>query len=142
MNPHQRNKIDINSLSDEEKKVFRLYGKLPQQFPTPNKLPNKLLDRKYFDSGDYALLKAGKGQDSNAVGTEHPVPGNMPHILPGIVNSAQVGSGNLLGQSAGTALSSGTSLNQETRPGGVDMSRVEEKPTSSLPAAEGISAGK
>lgn len=78
MNPHQRNKIDISSLSPEEQRLFRLYGKLPNR---NDLLQNKLKERKYFDSGDYALSKAGKASDAGVtqVGREHPVPGNIPH---------------------------------------------------------------
>jgi len=38
-------------------------------------------ERKYFDSGDYALSKAGKASDVGVtqVGREHPVPENIPH---------------------------------------------------------------
>jgi len=38
-------------------------------------------ERKYFDSGDYALSKAGRGDgvDLGAVGTEHPAPERIPH---------------------------------------------------------------
>lgn len=79
MNPHQKNKIDINSLSEEEQKVFRMYGKLPNK---KDLLQNKLKERKYFDSGDYALSKAGKGSDVGVtqMGTQHPVPENIPHL--------------------------------------------------------------
>lgn len=40
-----------------------------------------LKERKFFDSGDYALYKAGKGT-SNAVGSEHPSPDMIPHSNP------------------------------------------------------------
>ncbi|KAF2100827.1 hypothetical protein NA57DRAFT_8601, partial [Rhizodiscina lignyota] len=78
MNPHQRNKIDINSLSPEEQRLFRLYGKLPNK---TDLLQNKLKERKYFDSGDYALSKAGKASDVGvtSIGREHPSPENIPH---------------------------------------------------------------
>ncbi|KAI5296905.1 hypothetical protein KEM56_005254, partial [Ascosphaera pollenicola] len=38
-------------------------------------------ERKYFDSGDYALSKAGKASDVGVttVGSRHPVPENIPH---------------------------------------------------------------
>jgi len=29
LNPHQKNKVDIASLSPDEQRLFRLYGKLP-----------------------------------------------------------------------------------------------------------------
>ncbi|KAG6002051.1 hypothetical protein E4U21_003483 [Claviceps maximensis] len=79
MNPHQKNKIDVESLSPEEQRLFRLYGKLPSR---SDHFAKHLKDRKYFDSGDYAMSKAGKGDgvDAGAVGSEHPLPENIPHL--------------------------------------------------------------
>lgn len=78
MNPHQQNKVDISSLSPDEQRLFRLYGKLPNK---KDLLQNKLKERKYFDSGDYALSKAGKASDIGVtqIGREHPNPENIPH---------------------------------------------------------------
>ncbi|KAF2840541.1 Endosulfine-domain-containing protein [Patellaria atrata CBS 101060] len=78
MNPHQQNKVDISKLSPDEQRLFRLYGKLPNK---KDLLQNKLKERKYFDSGDYALSKAGKASDIGVtqIGREHPVPENIPH---------------------------------------------------------------
>lgn len=41
-------------------------------------------ERKYFDSGDYALSKAGKASDTGVttIGTEHPNAENIPHASP------------------------------------------------------------
>ncbi|KAI0164484.1 camp-regulated phosphoprotein/endosulfine conserved region-domain-containing protein [Hypoxylon sp. FL1284] len=58
MNPHQKNKVDVKSLSPEEQRLFRLYGKLPSR---SDHFAKHLKERKYFDSGDYAMSKAGKG---------------------------------------------------------------------------------
>lgn len=72
LNPHQKNKVDISSLTEEEQKLFRLYGKLPNKKDLFSK---KLQERKYFDSGDYAMSKAGKGDSSSlggGLGREHP----------------------------------------------------------------------
>ncbi|KAJ6783960.1 hypothetical protein PWT90_05659 [Aphanocladium album] len=79
MNPLQKNKIDIKSLSPEEQRLFRLYGKLPSR---SDHFAKHLKERKYFDSGDYAMSKAGKGDgvDAGAVGSQHPVPENIPHL--------------------------------------------------------------
>lgn len=68
------------SLSPEEQRLFRLYGKLPSGKDRFTK--NKLTERKYFDSGDYALNKAGKGDgmDTGQVGSEHPDPENIRHV--------------------------------------------------------------
>jgi len=81
MNPHQKNKIDVNSLSADEQRLFRLYGKLPNK---KDLLQNKLKERKYFDSGDYALSKAGKASDTGmtSIGTEHPKADDIPHMSP------------------------------------------------------------
>ncbi|KAH7926461.1 Endosulfine-domain-containing protein [Leucogyrophana mollusca] len=75
MLPAKRNKIDISKLSEEEQKLFRLYGKLPTH---KNILTKMQKDRKYFDSGDYALSKAGVAPQ-NTVGTAIPNPENIPH---------------------------------------------------------------
>jgi hypothetical protein len=79
MNPHQAKKVDIKSLSPEEQRLFRLYGKLPSK---SDHFAKHLKERKYFDSGDYAMSKAGKGDsvDTGSVGSQHPVPENIPHL--------------------------------------------------------------
>ncbi|KAK0624532.1 camp-regulated phosphoprotein/endosulfine conserved region-domain-containing protein [Bombardia bombarda] len=70
--------IDVSSLSPEELRLYRLYGRVPSQ---THHFSRHLKERKYFDSGDYALSKAGKGNsvDVGAVGSLHPVPQNIPH---------------------------------------------------------------
>ncbi|RSL89405.1 hypothetical protein CEP52_014906 [Fusarium oligoseptatum] len=85
MNPHQKNKIDVKSLSPEEQRLFRLYGKLPSR---SDHFAKHLKDRKYFDSGDYAMSKAGKGDgvDAGAVGSQH------PHAHHGSIPGIQAGS--------------------------------------------------
>ncbi|KAF9375845.1 hypothetical protein CPB97_011196 [Podila verticillata] len=64
------------TLTEQEQKLQRMYGKLPQ----PKNLLGKLRspDRKYFDSGDYALSKAGK--INIPVGLKHPSPEAIPHM--------------------------------------------------------------
>ncbi|KAF8954289.1 hypothetical protein BGZ46_002970 [Entomortierella lignicola] len=66
------------TLTEQEQKLQRLYG---NRLPTAKGLlGQKLKERKYFDSGDYALSKAGK---TNApVGSQHPQPENIPHSTP------------------------------------------------------------
>ncbi|KAG0054985.1 hypothetical protein BGZ83_009859 [Gryganskiella cystojenkinii] len=72
------------TMSEQEEKLQRMYG---NRLPT-NKalLGNKLKERKYFDSGDYALQKAGK--TSTPVGSQHPQPENIPHSNPVAPNAA------------------------------------------------------
>ncbi|KAF1955593.1 Endosulfine-domain-containing protein [Byssothecium circinans] len=117
MNPHQANKVDISKMSPEEAKLFRLYGKLPNK---KDLLQNKLKERKYFDSGDYALSKAGKASDIGvtSIGREHPVPEKIPHIAPPTQNGQQQ-NGHDKGLSGSpvkehTFLHRETSLNRET----------------------------
>ncbi|RKO95657.1 hypothetical protein CXG81DRAFT_10095, partial [Caulochytrium protostelioides] len=65
-------------LSEADRAFFQKYGRLP-----PAKKANHHLlkaDRKYFDSGDYALSQAGKG--SEPVGSQHPSPERIPHSVP------------------------------------------------------------
>ncbi|KIY46587.1 hypothetical protein FISHEDRAFT_66418 [Fistulina hepatica ATCC 64428] len=78
MLPRQRNKIDMSKLSDQEKLLISKYGKLPTH---KNVLMKMQKDRKYFDSGDYALSKAGVAPQST-VGTAIPNPNNIPHANP------------------------------------------------------------
>lgn len=79
MLPHQRNKVNLSSLNPDEERLLRMYGKLPSKQDILNK---KLKERKYFDSGDYALSKAGKASDVGVtnIGSQHPLPENIPHI--------------------------------------------------------------
>ncbi|PPQ67987.1 hypothetical protein CVT25_000467 [Psilocybe cyanescens] len=75
MHPFQRNKVDISSLNPQEQQLFAKYGKLPTHKSVLMKMQK---DRKYFDSGDYALSKAGVAPQST-VGTAIPNPENIPH---------------------------------------------------------------
>ncbi|KAJ9203863.1 hypothetical protein DTO164E3_2217 [Paecilomyces variotii] len=97
MNPHQQNKVDVNSLSPDEQRLLKLYGKVPTK---KDLLQNKLKERKYFDSGDYALSKAGKASDVGVtnVGSRHPLPENIPHLTatsPGANNPAPPNGGSV-----------------------------------------------
>ncbi|KAF9099392.1 hypothetical protein BGX27_000615 [Mortierella sp. AM989] len=67
--------LDVDTtMAEQEAKIQRKYGNLPVF--TKNLLGHQ---RKYFDSGDYALSKAGK---EATVGSEHPQPENIPHSIP------------------------------------------------------------
>ncbi|KAF9926415.1 hypothetical protein BGZ75_003644 [Mortierella antarctica] len=77
------------TLTEQEQKLQRMYG---NRLPTAKGiLGQKLKERKYFDSGDYALSKAGK---TNApVGSQHPQPENIPHSNPTTANHLHHGHG-------------------------------------------------
>lgn len=67
----------IKNLSPQEARLYKMYGKIPTSTQLLNK---KIQDRKYFDSGDYALSKAGKVSPATApVGSRHPNPDTIPH---------------------------------------------------------------
>ncbi|KDQ09883.1 hypothetical protein BOTBODRAFT_178621 [Botryobasidium botryosum FD-172 SS1] len=75
MLPLRQKKVDMSAMTEEEKKLFRLYGKLPSH---KNVLSKVQRDRKFFDSGDYAMSKAGLSPQLS-VGTAIPSPENIPH---------------------------------------------------------------
>ncbi|BGP27657.1 cAMP-regulated phosphoprotein family protein [Rhodotorula toruloides] len=87
-----RQKVDISSFSEQEKELFQKYGKVPAH---KNLLANKLKERKYFDSGDYAMSKAGVSPPQS-VGTAIPSPADIPHASP---PSNQSGAQNIPGAS-------------------------------------------
>ena len=124
-------------LSPDEAKLFRLYGKLPNKKDLlqnklkvrcqphlrllPRSLTATLQERKYFDSGDYALSKAGKASDIGvtSIGREHPVPEKIPHVAPPAHNGHNIQNGNHThnGQDKGTSgspVKEGTFLHRET----------------------------
>ncbi len=69
-------------------------------------------ERKYFDSGDYALSKAGKASDAGVtqIGSQHPNPENIPHLTsPG--NGNGVGNGHA---GPGHAMQSGSPVKESS----------------------------
>lgn len=58
------NKVEINKLTPQELKLYKLYGKLPSK---KDLLKHKMQERKYFDSGDYALNKAGVEKSNDVI---------------------------------------------------------------------------
>ncbi|KFY76525.1 hypothetical protein V499_03866 [Pseudogymnoascus sp. VKM F-103] len=148
MNPHQKNKVDIASLTPDEQRLFRLYGKLPSK---ADHLAKQLKERKYFDSGDYALSKAGKASsvDTGSVGSEHPLPENIPHLTSPGVSGVNGGSGNgnvqmgvAGGLASGSPVKESSFLNRETSvddaEGKENLPRGQTKSVSPPMEGEGI----
>lgn len=75
MLPSRRDKVELSNLGPAERQAFAKYGKLPHKGLNHIMRGNQ---RKYFDSGDYALSKAGRAPQS-VVGTAIPNPENIPH---------------------------------------------------------------
>lgn len=139
-------------LSVDEQRLFRLYGKLPNKkdllqnklkvcvtrlvvsillYPALTELDGQ--ERKYFDSGDYALSKAGKASDIGvtSIGREHPVPEKIPHIAPPATaqnGNAQneKGAGGVSPIKEHSFLHRETSLNRETSADDIDNEEQEE----------------
>jgi hypothetical protein len=141
--------MNPQTLSPDEQRLFRLYGKLPSK---ADHLAKHLKERKYFDSGDYALSKAGQASsvDTGSVGSQHPLPENIPHLTSPGVSGPNGGGGNSnMQMSSGGMAQSGSPvkessfLNRETS---VDELEKEEEMKSSRlqesasppPAKEGI----
>jgi len=119
MLPAQRNKVDISKLTPAEQQAFRMYGKLP------SRSVNKVQERKYFDSGDYALAKAGKQKE---YGKEIPTPEAIPHASPspaaaGLSGSPPTGSGTGTPSSSlgGGGFSSGSTNSTPAIPGAIPL---------------------
>ncbi|GIZ44410.1 hypothetical protein CKM354_000760800 [Cercospora kikuchii] len=127
LNPHKQNKVDVSSLTEEEQKLFRLYGKLPNKKDLFSK---KLQERKYFDSGDYAMSKAGKSDGASlggGLGREHPTPENIPHL------SQQQSAGTPTSESGPRAsISGGPTLHPTTSSGNGQMAGSPVKEASHL----------
>jgi hypothetical protein len=101
-----------------------------------------LKDRKYFDSGDYAMSKAGKGDgvDTGSVGSQHPVPENIPHLSSPVNSSNGIGGVGLLhphqhhpSMQAGSPVKESSFLNRETS--AEDIERGENKKPEDASAA-------
>ena len=80
-------------------------------------MTNIIKERKYFDSGDYALSKAGKNTEIGVtgLGSQHPLPENIPHLSsPSPMNGGSI-------TSNGSIVTNGHSLT-----GGQSRSPVKE----------------
>ncbi|KAF9167260.1 hypothetical protein DFQ27_002969 [Actinomortierella ambigua] len=62
-------------MAEQQARLQQKYGNLP----IFSKTLMSHQERKYFDSGDYALSLAGKNV---TVGSEHPQPESIPHSIP------------------------------------------------------------
>lgn len=66
--PKNTQQLDLSKLSPQELRIYKMYGKLPT---TQQILSSKFQDKKYFDSGDYAMQKQMGG------GLKSGMPGGM-----------------------------------------------------------------
>ncbi|CCE90602.1 endosulfine family protein TDEL_0B04730 [Torulaspora delbrueckii] len=66
----QEQNVDLSKLTPQELKLYKMYGKLPSK---KDLFKHKMQERRYFDSGDYALSKAGVIQSEGASHNNLPV---------------------------------------------------------------------
>lgn len=69
--PKNTQNLDLDKLTPDELKIYRMYGKLPTRQQI---LSSKIKEKKYFDSGDYAMQKQlGSGKAvASSVPLNHP----------------------------------------------------------------------
>ncbi|GIK06345.1 hypothetical protein Aspvir_001993 [Aspergillus viridinutans] len=78
MEPEQKKQSNPESPSKDEEGLLRAYGRLPQR---GRLLDQQAKERKYFDSGDFALSTADRVTDNGAIhtGRAHPQRGSVSH---------------------------------------------------------------
>ncbi|GKT51109.1 mRNA stability protein mug134 [Colletotrichum spaethianum] len=84
----QQNRPDPTAAIQKEDRLRRLYGRAPAR----SDLLHNQLQRKYFDSGDYAMQDAHKSSSMGSVqtGTEHPLRRNISHPSAPVPTSSNV----------------------------------------------------
>lgn len=89
-------------------------------------------ERKYFDSGDYALSKAGKASDTGVttIGTEHPTADAIPHMSP-LTNTLT--RGDSISAGSPPSISSPVSAGAEGMPAGLHRGSINGIPGGGQP---------
>jgi len=89
MDQPQNTKTD--NTVDQEQHLLKLYGKLPSK---RDLLQSRIKERKYFDSGDFALSAAHKATTDAScplkTGHQHPLLQNLPHLSSPVPSSSNV----------------------------------------------------
>lgn len=109
---------------------------------------NEHKERKYFDSGDYALSKAGKASEGGVtnMGSQHPLPENIPHLSSpgptGTTNGNGNGHGNggpVAGGQSGSPVKESSFLHRsESVDEGSSPKKDVQEASTSPPANEGV----
>ncbi|GFF55654.1 mRNA stability protein mug134 [Aspergillus udagawae] len=78
MEPEQKRQSNSGPASKDYEGLLRAYGRLPQR---GRLLDQQAKERKYFDSGDFALSTADRETDVGAIhtGRAHPQRGSVSH---------------------------------------------------------------
>lgn len=107
--PKNTQNLDLSKLSPQELRVYKMYGKLPT---TQQILSSKFQDKKYFDSGDYAMQKQLGGEN-----VKSSVPGGVPLKHPNAEKVKEIYNRNSIsGSNAGIMYNGKLSLLNESTP--------------------------
>ena len=108
-------------------------------------------ERKFFDSGDYALSKAGKASDAGVtqIGSRHPNPENIPHLTSpagngnGTVNGHAAPGGHGLIHQGSSPVKESSFLHRETSVNDLDEKEAADKqrPSQSTSRKDDVESG-
>lgn len=105
--PKNTQNLDLSKLLPQELRIYKMYGKLPT---TQQILSSKFQDKKYFDSGDYAMQKQ-LGSSNRAAG------GNIPMKHPNAEKVKEIYNRNSIsGSNAGVLYNGKLNLLNESTP--------------------------
>ncbi|CAK7910145.1 mRNA stability protein Igo2p [[Candida] anglica] len=114
--PKNTQNLDLSKLSPQELRIYKMYGKLPT---TQQILTNKFQDKKYFDSGDYAMQKQGGNKG---------IPGGVPLKHPNAEKVKEMyNRSSISGSNAGILYNGKSGLLNESTPSGIEEEDEEGK---------------
>lgn len=118
--PKNTQGLDLSKLSPQELRVYKMYGKLPT---TQQILTSKFQDKKYFDSGDYAMQKQ-MGSSNRGI------PGGIPLKHPNAEKVKEIYNRNSIsGSNAGILYNGKLSLLNESTPNSGGAEEDESEPS-------------
>ena len=117
LGPHKNTQgLDLSKLSPQELRIYKMYGKLPT---TQQILTSKFQDKKYFDSGDYAMQKQMGSSNKG-------IPGGIPMKHPNAEKVKEIYNRNSIsGSNAGILYNGKLSLLNESTPNSAGIEEEE-----------------
>ena len=116
--PKNTQGLDLSKLSPQELRIYKMYGKLPT---TQQILTSKFQDKKYFDSGDYAMQKQMGSSNKG-------IPGGIPMKHPNAEKVKEIYNRNSIsGSNAGILYNGKLSLLNESTPNSAGIEEEEEE---------------
>jgi len=114
--PKNTQGLDLSKLSPQELRIYKMYGKLPT---TQQILTSKFHDKKYFDSGDYAMQKQMGSSNKG-------IPGGIPMKHPNAEKVKEIYNRNSIsGSNAGILYNGKLSLLNESTPNSAGIEEEE-----------------